>query len=243
MRTICLRIFCPHTLHPIHCCHRVYNDKTIHTIHRRRDMIHPQSTSPPTTTTTNNTLFHPSLSSLPSLHILLTEIDQNAAHRALPRLGPADGHVGIHRVLRSVGGIIAVGEAYFEGRGRVAHEERSAGHVGDAVGIGMGEFEEFGFRFPQQPNAPRIGTSPLGIESSSQFGRAFQETIAIDHPTAKRFERFAIESCHLLVVCEFHGLLTNLIGCFPECLVHGCQIIIYINIYSAIYIVVSGWLC
>lgn len=82
-----------------------------------------------------------------SFHVLLPEVDQYATHGALTRLRPANGHVGIQRVPRRVVGVIPVGEAYAKGGGWIAHEEGSTRHEWHAVGIGMGEFEEFRFRF------------------------------------------------------------------------------------------------
>jgi len=121
-------------------------------------------------------------------HILLSKIHQHTSNCTLSRLGPTDGQIRIHGMCRCIRGIIPIREAYFKRRRWVAHEERSPGHVGDAIRVGMGEFEKFGFSFPHQPHSLGIRASPLGIETASQISRLIEEDVTIDDPSGEGFK-------------------------------------------------------
>jgi len=88
---------------------------------------------------------HPTTKLLPSVRYKLghafgsevhNDLSASARRSSLLRSAPVRVEFPCRHIIRHV----TVGVTDVEGEGGVAHEERSTGHTGDAVGVGVGVF-------------------------------------------------------------------------------------------------------
>ena len=118
---------------------------------------------------------------------------------ALSGLLLADAHVRVEQDLRSIGGVVAVGEAHLQRRGRVPHEQTAAGHPGDAVRVGVGVAEQLGLALLEEAAGLGGRAAPGLVEARPELGGLVEENLPVDGPRGQRLEGVAVQPAGLLV--------------------------------------------